>query len=100
MLGQEEKQHKENKRYDLRKEIRRKTKKDTETGSNNTEKTRYSKTTKEYSTRNREKCTKTCWQPDDKEVKQFWSKISEWRDHARETEWMYNMEKERLFRPH
>ena len=32
-------------------------------------------------------------QPDDKKTKQFWSKISELREHKRKAEWINNIEK-------
>ena len=39
-------------------------------------------------------CTNTYQQPDDKETKQFWSKISERREQNRKAEWISNMGRE------
>ena len=39
------------------------------------------------------KSTKAYQQLDDKETKQFWSKIWERREHNRKAEWISNMEK-------
>ena len=39
-------------------------------------------------------CTKTYQQSDDKETKQFWSKIWELKEHKTKTEWINKVKKE------
>ena len=41
-----------------------------------------------------EECVKIYQQPDEKEAKQFWSKIWERIEHNRKAEWINNMGKE------
>ena len=72
----------------------KKTCKGTEMGSDNTDKTVHSKTTKKCYQQIGREWAKIWQQPDVREAKQFWSKTWERKDPNRKTEWTKNIEKE------